>query len=187
VKKIENITFHLKRGEDLSKDEENQLMYLSISEYPEFEKYYRKNKYYSTIKPQMEYLVKRGDKIIGSAKFLWKKIKIQSKKINFFALGVLISKEYQGVGIGYRLTVKLIEEARKRNADIFYCTTINPIAEKILNKLGFINFKTKVFYKDVQSKKLTEETEKIYLLEFTEGVLDFIKQQDSLHIGIGPI
>ena len=128
------VKFYLKKVSELTGPEKEQMMRLMIITYPAFKKYYLKNKYYSTVKPQMENLIKDGNKIVGVGKLLWRKVMVEKTPIKFFAFGVLITKKHQRRGLGSRLIIKDIKEAKNRGADILYGSTSNPVAEKIVKK-----------------------------------------------------
>lgn len=163
------------------------MMRLMIAVYPAFKKYYLKNKYYSTVRPQMENLIKDDDKIIGVGKLLWRKIKIAERFINFFAFGVLIAKKYQKMGLGSKLIAKDIKEAKKMGADILYGSTSNPIAEKVVKKLGFQKLNTPVFYRHVESGKIKKEKGRVWVFEFKKGLLENIEKLPKFYIGAGPL
>lgn len=145
--------FYLKNVGDLTNEEKGQMMQLMIDTYPAFIKYYLKNKYYSSVKPQVVNLIKDGDKIVGVGKLLWRKVFVGKNSINFFAFGVLIDKNYQKLGLGSKFIAKDIIEAKKMGSDILYGTTSNPVAGKIVKRLGFKKLNTAVFYKEGTSGK----------------------------------
>ena len=110
MNKNKNLKFYFKKVSALTKEEKQQMMHLMIATYPAFKKYYLKNKYYSTVKPQMEHLIKDNNILIGVGKLLWRKIKIGETSIKLFAFGVLITKKYQGKGLGTEIIKKDIIE-----------------------------------------------------------------------------
>ncbi len=163
------------------------MMRLMIATYPAFKKYYLRNKYYSTVKPQMENLIKESGRIVGVGKFLWRRLMIGQKPIKFFAFGALIAKKYQKQGLGSRLIVKNIKEAKKRGADILFGSTLNPIAEKIVQKLGFQKLSIPIHYKDVESGKIKKESGRVWVFEYKKGLLGKIEKLPKFYIGAGPL
>ncbi|MBI4086240.1 MAG: GNAT family N-acetyltransferase [Candidatus Liptonbacteria bacterium] len=182
-----NFTFELKDANKLNDEEKNQLMMLSISEYPAFKKLYAKNKYYSTVKPQKQFIIKQGKKIIGTGKFLWRTIKVNKKSFRMAAFGVLISKKYQKLGLGTELIKRDIQEAKKKKIDLLYGSTSNPVAVKILEGLGFRQLKTAVLYKDSETKQIKMEKGQVYIFELKNGILKQIEKTKKFFIGIGPV
>jgi len=163
------------------------MMRLMIATYPLFKKYYLRNKHYSTVKPQMENLIKDGNKLVGVGKFLWRKVKIGAMPVKFFAFGVLITKKYQKQGLETKLIEKNIKEAKKRRADILYGSTSNPLAERMVKKLGFKKLNTPVFYKHIESGKIKKEKGRVWVFEFKKGVLQKIENLKKFYIGTGPL
>lgn len=187
MQKIDKYKFYLKKVSNLTDKEKEQIMLLSIATYPAFKKYYLRNKYYSTVKPQMENLIKDNNKIIGVGKLLWRKVMIERKPIKFIAFGVLIAKKYQKHGLGSMLIAKDIKEAKRMRADILYGSTSNPIAEKIVKKLGFQKLNTPVFYKHVESGKIKKEKCRVWIFEFKKGLFENIEKLPKFYIGTGPL
>ena len=179
--------FYLKKVSELTAQEKEQMMRLMIATYPAFKKYYLKNKYYSTVKPQMENLIKDRDEIVGVGKLLWRKMVVGKTPIKFFAFGVLIAKKYQKRGLGSTLIAKDIKEAKKRGADILYGSTINPAAEKIVKKLGFKKLTTPVFYRHTKTGKIKKETGRVWVFEFRNGLIESVEKLPKFYIGIGPL
>lgn len=184
---VQRCKFYLKNVGELTKKEKEQLTPLMIDTYPKFKKYYLKNKYYSVVRPQMIHLIKDGNVIVGTGKFLWRTIKIGTISIKFFAFGRLITKAYQGKGLGGKLTEKNLKEARRRGADMLYCCTSNPIAEKTSRRLGFKQLHIPVLYKHAQSEKIKKERGRIWIYEFKKGLFEQIEKLSKLYIGIGPV
>jgi len=179
--------FYFKKVDDLTQRDKEQMMQLMIATYPTFKEYYLKNKYYSAVKPQMENLIKDGDKLVGVGKFLWRKVMVGTKSIFFFAFGILIKKQYQGRGLGIKLIESDIKEARTRGADILYGSTSNLNAKRIVKKLGFKKLSIPVFYKDVKTKKIKRENDEVWVFEFKKGLLEKIIKLPKLYIGTGPL
>src|SRR3989339_165293 len=96
----------LKADKELSKEEKFQMHNLLVKMYPRFKKLFDSNEYYSTVKPQMNFLVKKANKLIGTGKFLWRNVRIKNESVKLFALGMVVEKQYQNRGIGTKL-VKL--------------------------------------------------------------------------------
>ena len=187
MNKNKNLKFYFKKVSALTKEEKQQMMHLMIATYPAFKKYYLKNKYYSTVKPQMEHLIKDNNILIGVGKLLWRKIKIGETSIKLFAFGVLITKKYQGKGLGTEIIKKDIIESKKRAADILYGSTTNLVAEKIIKKLGFQKLNTSVFYKDSETEKIKKESDRVWVYEFKKGIISKIRNLKKFYIGIGPL
>ena len=163
-------------------------MHLSIAEYPAFKRYYLKHKYYSVVRPQMEFSIKKeGRDIIGTGKFLWRTIEVNKKPVRLFAFGVLIAKQYQKQGLGSELVRRSIVEAKKRGADLLYGSTSNPIMAKVLRRLGFKRLHTAVLYKNGETKKVERESAKAYTFEFKRGLIREIESHGKLFIGRGPL
>jgi len=160
---------------------------LFVRMYPPFKTFYDKHGYYSTIKPQMEFLIKSGDKLIGGGKFLWRDVKIEDRKIKLFGFGMVVDKPYQKQGIGTKLILLNKKEAKKRKADLLYGGTHNPIVEKMLKRSGFKRLKTVVKYKDTKTKKIKKGSSSVYVFEFKKGLTDKINKLESFYIGTGPI
>lgn len=179
--------FYLKKVGDLTSQEKEQLMRLMIETYPPFKKYYLKNKYYSTVRPQMENVIKDGESVIGAGKLLHRKIKAGATHISFFAFGLLIAKEHREKGLGTKLIAKNIMEAKKRGADVLYGSTANPSAERIVKKLGFKKLHVPIYYKDAETKKIREEKNGVWVFEFKKGLVDKIDGLKRFYIGTGPL
>ena len=187
MKRKNNSKFYFKKVSALTKDEKQQMMHLMIATYPAFKKYYLKNQFYSTVKPQMEHLIKNGRILIGVGKLLWRKVNVGKTSIKFFAFGVLIIKKYQGLGLGTKIIKKDIKEAKKRGADILYGSTENPIAEKIVKKLGFKKLDVAVFYKDTETGITKREQGRSWVFEFKNGIIKRIENLQRFYIGTGPL
>ncbi|MFQ5531815.1 MAG: GNAT family N-acetyltransferase [Candidatus Nanoarchaeia archaeon] len=185
--KINGYSFILKTNKELSEEDKQEIYKLNIKIYPKFKNYYEKNKYYSTIKPNMVWVIKDKEKVIGTGKFLWKNITVGGKKIKLFSFGILIDKDYQNKGLGSKLTKLQIEESRKRKADIVYVSTENPVAEKMAIKSGFKKLNVPIFFKEVLTNKKMREMNSTLIFEFRKGIIKEIEKLDSLYIGRGPI
>lgn len=177
----------LKADKELSKQEKFQMHHLLVKMYPRFKNLFDRNEYYSTVKPQMNFLVKKADELIGTGKFLWRNIKIKNESIKLFALGMVVAKQYQNRGIGTKLVSLSIQNAKKRKADLLYASTSNPKVKKILSKLKFRIIKAPIFYKDAISKDLTREKETAYIFEFKKGLMEKINILSQVYLGVGPI
>jgi len=187
MNKNKNLKFYFRKVASLTEEEKQQMMHLMIATYPAFKRYYLRNKYYSTVKPQMEHLIKEGNTLVGVGKLLWRKVKIGKISIKLFAFGVLIIKKHQDRGLGTEIIKKDIIEAKKRDADILYGSTVNPIAEKIVKKLGFQKLNIPVFYKDSETKKVKKESGKVWVYELKRNVINKIENSPRFYIGIGPL
>ncbi len=186
---FKEFSFLLKKDEQLTLKDKAQMHDLLIKTYPLFSKYYKKNKYYSTIKPQMNYLIreKSSDKIIGTGKFLWRNIKFNDEKIRLFAFGLIIDKKFQNKGLGTQLIREGLKQAKKMKADLYYSSTSSPGVKKLLEKLGFKKLSSKVVFKHALTGKKQEQKNDAYVFGFKKGVIDKINSMKKIDIGIGPI
>jgi GNAT superfamily N-acetyltransferase len=187
ISHLNNFSFFLKTPRELSEKEKEEMHDKFVRLYPPFKSFYDKNRYYSTIKPQIIYLVKEEDKLAGSAKLLWHNIKVNNETIKFFAFGMLIDDSYQKQGIGTRLVRLEKKEAKERKAGLLYAASKNPHVEKMLEKAGFKKLKTIVKYKDSITKEIKKESNFIYVFEFKKGLINKINKLEQFYIGIGPI
>jgi N-acetylglutamate synthase-like GNAT family acetyltransferase len=183
----ERFKFILKKDENLSREDKEEMHNLLVATYPKFKKLFDKHGYYSTVKPQMNFLVKRNKELVGTGKFLWKSIKFNKETIKLFAFGVVIKRNYQGKGLGTHLTKLDIKEAKKRGGDILYASASTKRAENMISKLGFKRIIAKVLYKDVLSKKIVEEKNPVYVFEFKKCLLKKLNSLPKFYIGLGPI
>lgn len=184
---MKDYKFVLKKIGELSSDEKEKIMRLSIKMYPAFKKYYLKNKYYSTVRPQLVNIIKSKENIVGTGKLLWRKIEINKKSAKLIAFGVLISKACQKKGLGTKVVLNNIKAAIKMKADILYGTTASPIAKKMMKKIGFKKIRTPIYYKDRETGKINKEKNSVYIFELKKGAIDKIKKLTRLYIGTGPL
>lgn len=184
---FKDFSFFLKTAKELSNKEKDEMHEHLVKLYPAFRIFYEKNKYYSTIKPQLNLVVRKNDILVGVGKFLWRNAKIKDEKIKLFVFGMLIDNPYQGQGIGTEMIRLDMQEARKRKASLLYGSTANPIMEKIMIKEGFKKIKVPVTYKDLLTKEIKKESNPVYVFEFEKGLISKINKLKSFHIGIGPI
>ncbi|GEM_PF-3191995 len=181
------VTFYLKMDEELTAKDKNELHKFLMRMYPAFANYYKKNKYYSTVKPQMHFLVRtKTNKLVGSGKFLWRTVKSRLGNVKLFAFGVLIDPDFQSKGLGSHIIKSCIKEADKRNADLLYGTTANPAVGKWLSKLGLKKLKCKVYYTSTTGKK-TREKNPAFVLEFKKGLVKNMNSLYEFNIGVGPL
>ncbi len=184
---FKNFSFFLKTDKELSKREKCQMHDLLVKMYPPFKALFDKHGYYSTVKPQMNFLIKEGDKLISTGKFLWRNVKIKDEKIKLFAFGIVVNKPYQKQGVGTDLTWLNKKEAKKRKADLLYGSTSNQKVERMLEELGFEKLRTLVMYKDATTKEIKKESSSVYVFEFKKGLIDKLNKLEYFYIGIGPI
>ncbi|MBI2446651.1 MAG: hypothetical protein HYV51_02395 [Parcubacteria group bacterium] len=187
MKNVSNYKFYFKNTDDLTKNEKNEMMHLMIATYPAFKKYYLKNKYYSTVKPQFEHLIMVNKNLVGVGKLLWRKVRVDNRFIKFFAFGVLILKRHQSNGLGTILIKKDIVEAKKRRADILFGSTNNRMAESIVKKLGFKKINVPVFYTNTETGKIEKENHRVWIYEFKNGLINKIENLQKFYIGTGPL
>lgn len=179
--------FLVKNGVELTEEEKERLMQTSIAEYPPFAEYYKKNKYYSVIKPQMVGLVLHGNEIVGKGKLLWQEVEVDADKIKLFGFGVLIDKTYQGRGLGTQLIKLYIEKARELGGDVLYGSTENPVVDKMLPELGFKRLTVPVEYTHAVTGERVHEKNRVYVYELKPGILEIIESLPMLYLGQGPI
>lgn len=177
----------LKKTKGLTKKEKEQLMEFMIEMYPRFKKYYAKNKYYSTVRPQMVHIVKDGDTIVGTGKLLHRKIKIQKRSLTLFAFGVLIGKKHQKQGLGKLIVKRSVREAKALGGDLVYGSTANPIAKKMLFDLGFQKMTAPIYYKDAETKKILREKNDVFVFTYKKKVFNELNELKKKYIGTGPI
>lgn len=184
---LNNFSFFFKKPRELSEKEKEEMHDKLVRLYPPFKIFYDKNRYYSTIKPQIIYLVKEEEKLVGSAKLLWRNVKVDDETIKLFAFGMTIDGQYQKQGIGTRLVRLEKQEAKERNADLLYGASKNPHVEKMLMKEGFKKLQTIVKYKDSLTREIKKESNFIYVFEFKKGLINKINKLEQFYIGIGPV
>jgi len=176
-----------KRSDEIDFKQKEEIYTLAIKVYPDFKKYFEKNRYYSTVKPQLILLVFDENKLIGYGKFLWRNLKLRENTIKFSACGLLVDSMYQKQGIGINMLDVSIAKAKELNADILYASSTNPNAIKMLEKRGFKKITTKVIHTEVLTNKEIEEIDQAFGLELTDGILKEINSLPFFHIGLGPI
>ncbi len=185
--KYKGFAFKFKSSDDLTYKEIEEKYLLCTTLYPAFRKYYERNRYYSSIKPQEQLIIRKGKKLVGGGKFQWAKVKINKTKINFFSFGLLIYPQYQSKGIGTYAIKLNIKRAKKKAADVLFGSSSNPAIDKICKKLGFQILKCKVSYITPEGKKKSYVKDRCYLYEFTTGIIDQINSLNELDIGTGPV
>lgn len=177
----------LTSGDALTDEQKDTLMALSIAEYPPYEKYYRVNKYYSVIKPQIIGLILRDDEIVGDGKLLWQDVKLPDQSIKFFGLGLTIRKEYQGKGLGTELIRQFMHKAEELGADILYATSDSLVIDHILSKFGFSKLMTPVEYTHALSGEREKEEKTAYVYLYSKNILESIQKLPVFYIGQGPV
>lgn len=189
VETFKGFEFYLKEDKELTAEEKEELHAFLIKMYPAFAKYYKKNRYYSTIKPQMTCLIRESvsKALVGSGKFLWSALKTEIGAIKLFAFGVLIDAEFQRAGLGTHLIKMFIKLAGEKNADLLYGSTENPAVHKMLARLGFKKITCPVLYVNGVTGKREMQTISSYAFEFNKGLVDKINNLKEFDIGIGPM
>jgi GNAT superfamily N-acetyltransferase len=178
----------LKGSDELTDLQKDQLMILSIAEYPPYEKYYRVNKYFSVIKPQIVGLVLRGQEIIGDGKLLWHDVKVSDHTFKLFGFGLTIRKEFQGEGLGTSLVKHFVEKAKELEADIIYATSDNPVIDHmLLVTFGFSKLAVPVEYIHAVTGASEREEKKVYVYFRNTEVARAIESLSVFNIGKGPI
>ncbi len=179
----------MKKDKELLGKEKKQMHDLLVRTYPKrfFIKLYNKHGYYSTVKPQMNFLIKKDNKLVGTGKFLWRNVEIDSETIKLFAFGMVVAKEYQNKGLGTKIIRLSIKNAKIKEGDIVYASTSRQKVKKMLIKLGFTMLKIPVFYKDVITKKIKRNSTSAYIFEFKKGLTKKINSLPKIYIGLGPI
>lgn len=156
--------------------------------YPDFIKYFEKNRFYSSVKPQLVILVYEGKKLIAEGKLLWRIVKLRSDKtIKFFVYGLTVDSKYQKQGIGTRILDMSISKAKELGADLLYGCTTNPHAMKMMKRKGFKRLTTQLIYTEALIQQMTKEADPSYGLEFKQGIIDEINHLPELYLGIGPL
>lgn len=189
VETFKGFEYYLKEDQELTAEEKEEMHAFLVKMYPAFAKYYKKNRYYSTIKPQITCLIREpvSKALVGSGKFLWSTLKTEIGALKLCAFGVLIDTEFQRAGLGKHLIEVFIKLAGEKNADLLYGSTENPVVHKMLAKLGFKEITCPVTYINGVTGK--RETQKIssYALEFKQGLIDKINNLKEFDIGVGPM
>jgi RimJ/RimL family protein N-acetyltransferase len=182
-----DFSFFLKTPRGLSMKEKNEMHKILVRLYPSFKAFYDKNKYYSTLKPQRIFLIRKDSRLIGTGKLLWHSVRIKGQKIKLFAFGILIDNPYQGQGIGREMIKLDKQEAGRRKADLLYGSTNNPIMERMFERAGFKKIKAYIMYKDASTGEIKREENSVYAFEFKKGLIKEINKLEFFYIGIGPI
>jgi ribosomal protein S18 acetylase RimI-like enzyme len=181
--------YYLKEDRELTAEEKEELHTFLIKMYPAFASYYKKNRYYSTIKPQMTCLIREpvSKVLVGSGKFLWSILKTEIGTLKLFAFGVLIDTEFQREGLGTHLINLFIRLAGEQNADLLYGSSENPAVDTMLKRLGFREITCPVTYVNAVTGKREIEKLKKYAFEFNKGLIEKINALKEFDIGIGPM
>ncbi len=181
--------FYFKQDKELAEEEKEELHAFLIKMYPAFAKYYKKNRYYSTIRPQITCLIREpaSRSLVGSGKFLWSALKTKIGALKLCAFGVLIDTEFQRAGLGTYLIKTFIKMAGEKNADLLYGSTKNPVVQKMLARLGFKEIRCPVTYVNGVTGKKEKQTISSYAFEFRKGLVDEINALKEFDIGVGPM
>ncbi|MFA6415048.1 MAG: GNAT family N-acetyltransferase [Candidatus Paceibacterota bacterium] len=183
----DDFKIELTSGDELTDEQKDILMALSIAEYPPYEKYYRVNKYYSVIKPQIIGLILRNDEIVGDGKLLWQNVELPDRHIKLFGFGLTIRKEYQGKGLGTELIKQFMHKAEELGADILYATSDSPVIDHILNKFGFSKLTMPVEYTHALSGEREREEKTAYVYLYNKDILASLEKLSVFYLGQGPI
>lgn len=183
---FKEFSFEFKNSDDLTDAEIEKIQSLSIKLYPAFKKYYKKNCYYSTIKPQIILLIKKDNIIIGKGKFQWTGVKVGKKIIKLYSFGLLIDKKYHKKGIGTHAIKLDIQKAKKMGADVLFGSSSNSVVDKICKKLGFRILTCKVVYTTPERKRKIY-TDNCYVYEFKKGTINKINSLEEFDVGVGPL
>ena len=188
---LEKYSFVFRNSDNLTSEEKEDLYQLCIKLFPAFAKYYEKNRFYSSVKPQMCLSAFDNKRVIADCKFLWRDIQLISNQvIKLFVFGYIVDTAYQGQGIASHFTDLCIEKTKELGGDLLYCTTSNPITVKILEKRGFKQITTKLVYTDAltdQDVVIDKHKHHSYGLDFESGLIEKINSFPQLHLGIGPL
>ena len=184
---LREFSFFLKTDKQLSRVEKNQMHNLLVRTYPSFRNLFDKHGYYSTVKPQMNFLIKNDDILVGTGKFLWRKIEIKSGGIKLFAFGMVVANEYQNRGLGTALVKLCIKEAKERGGEILYASTSNLKVKRMLDKVKFQKLNVPIFYRDAITGRIKREKTSVYIFELTKGLTKRINTLSKIYIGVGPI
>lgn len=162
-------------------------MHLLIAGYPPFEKYYRKNKYFSTVKPQIIGLATQGDQIIAHGKFLWRDLPVGDATMRLCAFGVTVAKEHRQQGIATKLINLFLDKTREVGGDVLYSTTANSVLGEALVKTGFEALTVPIEYIDADTGEVVAQTTAAYAYALRPEIIGQIESLEKLNIGIGPI
>lgn len=183
--------FRFVKNSDLSSSLIEEIYSFNTRMYPDFKRYYQKNRYYSSIKPQMVLLVFDDKKLIATGKFLLRKLKITKDfKINFFVFGFLVDNNYQKKRVGSQMMKRFINKAKEQGADILFGTTANPNAVKLMEKNKFQEITVSLTYTDAISGKTEYANggkDQAFGYEFRGGLIEQLNSLDSLHLTKGPL
>lgn len=186
---LSRFVFILKSAGALTEKDKNEMYALRIKMYPKFKKYYDRNRYYSTVKPQKVFLVrdKESGKLVGTSKLLWRKVTVGDETIRFFARGMLVDTAYQRLGIGTEIVRRSLVAMKKLHGDLLCGTTDNPIAMKILRRLGFKKLKCPIYYTEVDTGKKKKSELTSFAFATKKGLIDKINRLPEFYIGTGPV
>jgi len=177
----------LKEAGEITDEEKEELMQLSIEMFPEYADLYRKNKYYSAFEPQKSWLVRHEGKIVGTGKFLWKDLSFDDVTLRMCGFGGLVLDMYQQKGIGTSILEAAIQETQRASGDFLYASTENGVADEMLLAQGFELLNVPVVYNQPGENEVLPLNKRIYVYEITPGTLDKLKAQETLNIGDGPV
>lgn len=184
---FKDFSFFLRMDKELSRKEKCEIHELAVRLFPLFKDLYDEHGYYSTVKPQISFLIRKENELIGAGKLLWRNVKVENENIKLFAFGMLIDDLYQGKGIGTEMIDLNKKEAGKRKADLLYGSTNSQIMWKMLIKSGFKRIKVPITYKDSTTKEIKKGDNYVYLFEFKKGLINKVNKLKAFYVGIGPI
>lgn len=187
--------YELKRSHDLTEYEIEKTHDLIVTMFPAFREYYERNRYYSSVKPQMIMSVWDGqakENLVASGKLLWRDLDLDPPvgKVKLFVFGYLVYDAYQKMGVGTRMLEIYLEEAKKKRADLLFGSTANPVAISMLEKHGFRTFATTLTWEDAMSREIVDVTAAgytPYVYAFREGIVEDFNSLPSVHLGVGPL
>ncbi len=174
-------------SDQLSDKQIEEIYHLNLEVYPEFADYYHKNKYYSSVKPQMVLVVYDRGKLIATGKFLWRDIEVGKETFKLFASGLLVRADYQNMGIGSEMFRLYINKTKELGGDLLFGTTKNKTMVKLSKAMGFKELSTRITYKDASSGDVKGIEGQAFGYEFKEGLVNKINSLGNLFIGIGPV
>lgn len=187
----DTIRFSFLRNEDLTAKQKDEIFELHVEVYPSFKSYYEKNRYYSSIKPQILLTVYDGDHLAATGKLLWKNLVHETLgSINFFGFGFLIRAPYQNQGVGKKILQLYIHKTRELKGDLLYGTSNNPVITNGAFKYGFKRLTTHIVYTDTLTNAqstVSQNNLQPFAYEFKSGLIDQINQLKEFNIGVGPV
>ncbi|PCI20138.1 hypothetical protein COB64_02405 [Candidatus Wolfebacteria bacterium] len=146
-----------------------------------------KTRFYYQIPPNFMFIAWHKGGIVGQRYLTTKVRPIDGKKYKVAGIGITISKEFQGKGLGKELTKEVLRFIQNSDYDFVMATTSNKIAIHVLNKFGFTKLKRKITYKDIKTRKIITEDETVMVKDFQDNRLikEIEKSKKPIYMGVG--